>query len=120
MASSISIEKRLFHLHAVVEQAVAQRANRIEVVRGPGSAVYGADAFAGTINIITKEPDALLEQAEERRQLRHVIDARRSLDHPAELGGVDVASELVAELDSDVGLVRRLVLREARVAVDPH
>lgn len=27
---------------------------RIEVIRGPGSAVYGADAFAGTINIITK------------------------------------------------------------------
>lgn len=30
---------------------------RIEVVRGPGSAVYGADAFSGTINIITKTPD---------------------------------------------------------------
>ena len=28
--------------------------SRIEVVRGPGSALYGADAFAGTINIITK------------------------------------------------------------------
>ena len=27
---------------------------RIEVIRGPGSAVYGADAFAGTINVITK------------------------------------------------------------------
>ena len=27
---------------------------RIEVIRGPGSAVYGADAFAGTINIITR------------------------------------------------------------------
>lgn len=27
---------------------------RIEVVRGPGSAIYGADAFAGIINIITK------------------------------------------------------------------
>ncbi|NJA05681.1 TonB-dependent receptor [Methylococcaceae bacterium WWC4] len=27
---------------------------RIEVVRGPGSAVYGADAFAGVINVITK------------------------------------------------------------------
>jgi iron complex outermembrane receptor protein len=26
---------------------------RIEVVRGPGSALYGADAFAGVINIIT-------------------------------------------------------------------
>lgn len=27
---------------------------RIEVIRGPGSAIYGADAYAGTINIITK------------------------------------------------------------------
>lgn len=27
---------------------------RVEVIRGPGSALYGADAFAGTINIITK------------------------------------------------------------------
>ncbi|HLO61348.1 MAG TPA: TonB-dependent receptor, partial [Azonexus sp.] len=27
---------------------------RIEIIRGPGSAVYGADAFAGTINVITK------------------------------------------------------------------
>ena len=27
---------------------------RIEVIRGPGSALYGADAFAGVINIVTK------------------------------------------------------------------
>ena len=27
---------------------------RVEVVRGPGSAIYGADAFAGVINVITK------------------------------------------------------------------
>ncbi|RQP24823.1 TonB-dependent receptor [Albitalea terrae] len=27
---------------------------RIEIIRGPGSALYGADAFAGVINIITK------------------------------------------------------------------
>ncbi len=31
--------------------------SRIEVIRGPGSAIYGADAFAGVINIITKTPD---------------------------------------------------------------
>ena len=31
-------------------QAIA----RIEVIRGPGSAIYGANAFAGVINIITK------------------------------------------------------------------
>lgn len=31
-----------------------QNIARIEVIRGPGSAIYGADAFAGVINIITK------------------------------------------------------------------
>ncbi|MES9940085.1 MAG: TonB-dependent receptor [Candidatus Thiodiazotropha sp. 6PLUC2] len=33
----------------------AEMISRVEVVRGPGSAVHGADAFAGTINIITKD-----------------------------------------------------------------
>lgn len=28
---------------------------RVEVIRGPGSALYGADAFAGVINIVTKK-----------------------------------------------------------------
>ncbi len=28
---------------------------RIEVIRGPGSAIYGADAYSGVINVITKE-----------------------------------------------------------------
>jgi iron complex outermembrane receptor protein len=27
---------------------------RVEIVRGPGSAVYGADAFSGVVNVITK------------------------------------------------------------------
>lgn len=34
-----------FPIHAIA---------RIEVIRGPGSALYGADAFAGVINVITK------------------------------------------------------------------
>jgi iron complex outermembrane receptor protein len=29
--------------------------SRIEIIRGPGSAIYGADAYAGVINVITKE-----------------------------------------------------------------
>ncbi len=29
---------------------------RIEIVRGPASALYGADAFSGVVNIITREP----------------------------------------------------------------
>jgi iron complex outermembrane receptor protein len=30
---------------------------RIEVIKGPGSAIYGADAVAGVINIVTEGPD---------------------------------------------------------------
>jgi outer membrane receptor protein involved in Fe transport len=37
----------------VVDVAL-QDIDRIEVIRGPGSALYGANAFAGVVNIITK------------------------------------------------------------------
>lgn len=33
--------------------------SRVEVIRGPGSALHGADAFAGTINIVTKTADEI-------------------------------------------------------------
>ena len=33
--------------------------SRIEIIRGPGSAVYGADAFAGVVNIVTKDAKEL-------------------------------------------------------------
>jgi outer membrane receptor for ferrienterochelin and colicin len=32
---------------------------RIEVIRGPGSVLYGSDAFSGVINIITEDPGKL-------------------------------------------------------------
>lgn len=39
-----------------MEQVPAAMIDRIEVMRGGGSAVYGANAIAGVVNIITKEP----------------------------------------------------------------
>ncbi len=32
---------------------------RIEVIRGPGSALYGSNAFAGVVNIITRTPEEI-------------------------------------------------------------
>lgn len=32
---------------------------RVEIIRGPGSAIYGADAYAGVINVITKDAAAI-------------------------------------------------------------
>ncbi len=49
---------------------------RIEIIRGPGSALYGADAYAGIVNIITKTPDDLL----------------RNNDTPMALAGLSAAS----------------------------
>ncbi len=39
-----------------LDQIPANSIDRIEVVRGGGSALYGSNAIAGTINIITKKP----------------------------------------------------------------
>jgi outer membrane receptor for ferrienterochelin and colicins len=39
-----------------IEQIPVAMIKRIEVVRGGGSALYGSNAIAGTINVITREP----------------------------------------------------------------
>lgn len=38
-------------------EAVDDLAGRIEVIRGPGAAVYGSNALHGLINVITPEPE---------------------------------------------------------------
>ncbi len=44
-----------FNHNALYEVNIPQ-AGSVEVVRGPGSALYGSDAIAGTVNIITRAP----------------------------------------------------------------
>lgn len=43
--------------HAVWGEFPVAAIARVEVIRGPGSALHGADAFAGVINVITKTYD---------------------------------------------------------------
>jgi outer membrane receptor protein involved in Fe transport len=66
---------------------------RIEIIRGPGSALYGADAFSGVINIITKTADEI-----EGTQLGGRAGSFNTWDtwalHGGKLGTVDVAAYL--------------------------
>jgi iron complex outermembrane recepter protein len=45
-----------FNHNALYEVNIPQAA-AVEVIRGPGSALYGSDAIAGTVNIITRGPE---------------------------------------------------------------
>lgn len=57
-----------------LDQIPANMIERIEIIRGGGSALFGSSAIAGTINVITKEP--LRNSAE----LAHTITAINGVD----------------------------------------
>lgn len=66
---------------------------RIEVIRGPGSALYGADAYAGVINVITK---TAAEAAGSEFGLRTGSFSTRDAwaQHGGQLGAMDVSAYL--------------------------
>ena len=49
--------------------------DRIEVVRGPASALYGADAFSGIVNIITRDPGESQSLVQARVGTHGTVDA---------------------------------------------
>lgn len=66
---------------------------RIEIIRGPGSALYGADAYAGVVNIITKNAaDTPGTQIGARLGSFNTRDAW--IQHGGNIGSVDVAAYL--------------------------
>ena len=64
---------------------------RIEILRGPGSALYGSDAFSGVINIITKGP-AETQGTELGARAGSADTYDLWLQHGGKLGPVDVAA----------------------------
>jgi len=43
-------------------ESASELASRIEVIRGPGSSIYGSDALHGVINVLTPEPSEGLRE----------------------------------------------------------
>ena len=43
--------------HSIADAYVASDAERVEVIRGPGSLLYGSNAMGGVINVITRKAD---------------------------------------------------------------
>ena len=68
---------------------------RIEVIRGPGSALYGADAFSGVINIITRTA-ADLDGTQFGLRAGSFNSRDAWVQHGGTWGGFDVAAYLRA------------------------
>lgn len=78
---------------------------RIEIIRGPGSALYGADAFSGVINVITKTA-ADIKGTETGIRTGSFNTKEAWIQHGGELGGLDAAFYLSAgNTDGHRGLI---------------
>lgn len=90
--------------------------SRVEVIRGPGSAVYGADAYSGVINIITK---SAVENLNGEAGLR--VGSFDSRDVWVRKGYVDeqLALSFALENQQSDGDKGRIIQEDAQSAIDP-
>lgn len=87
---------------------------RIEVIRGPGSALYGADAYSGVINIITKGP-ANVDGTEFGLGTGSFKTRDAWVQHGSKLGPIDVAAYIrIGKTDGQ----RSLITADAQTARD--
>jgi iron complex outermembrane receptor protein len=83
---------------------------RIEVIRGPGSALYGADAFSGVINVITKSASDL-DGTESGIRIGSFNSRNVWIQHGGKLGVLDSAFYLGAgNTDGQKGVIQKDVL----------
>ncbi len=85
-----------------LEQIPANMIERVEVMRGGGSALFGSSAIAGTINIITKEP------------LRNSGELSHTITFPGGSTSFDNSTTLNASLVSESGKMGLYVFGQNR------
>ncbi len=78
----------------------ANMIERIEIIRGPGSALYGSDASAGVINVITKTAGSI-DYAEAGLRVGSFDTGAAWLQHGMQWNGFDIA--LTADLSTTDG-----------------
>tara|TARA_R110002049_G_scaffold182042_1_gene349740 strand:+ start:15823 stop:17982 length:2160 start_codon:yes stop_codon:yes gene_type:complete len=79
--------------------------SRVEIIRGPGSAIYGADAFAGVINVVTKTASEI-DGTEVGVRYGTFNTKEGWLLHGGTYGGIDFA--FMAEVKSTDGHSERI------------
>jgi outer membrane receptor protein involved in Fe transport len=62
-------------------------AERVEIIRGPGSAIYGANALMGVVNIITRKPEEMSLRQTISAGVRGELRADTSFAIPVARGG---------------------------------
>ena len=89
-------DPRLSGIQFVVPKYPLMQIERVEFIRGPGSAVYGANAMMGVINIITlsEVEEVIVSYGSFNRRKAHVLSSMQ-------LG--DLTMDLFAYLDTDDG-----------------
>ena len=88
---------------------------RIEIIRGPGSAIYGADAFSGVINVITKGAGDI-DGTRVLGEVGSFATRRAAVEHGARYGETDVAFYLEYwQTDGDDG---RIIDADAQIQFD--
>lgn len=93
----------------------ASSIDRIEIIRGPGSALFGADASAGVINVITKTA-ATVETSEVGARVGSFDTRTAWVQHGATHEGVRLG--LTAEFSTTDGH-EPFILEDAQAAGDP-
>jgi iron complex outermembrane receptor protein len=88
---------------------------RVEVIRGPGSALYGADAFTGVINIITKKTKDIGGTIAGARVGDHSVQSGWG-QYGAQWAGWDVATSLQYQHTS--GDDGRIINADSQTAYD--